>query len=324
MEYNGTPCLTMRLNRASFVVFLLLAVASPAICSAQLGDIFENALEKVSGFNAWVSLPRPTSPGADQTITLSPRVAFSVKYGPFGIGSKEDRWATRYVERTYTPLPVTVRDGDTCRPCLEEIDSSSWVEIGDDWEREGRTKITRIVKSCPQCLTTSDTLNVIKAVPKNHFTLAFGYSYAPEMKVATDSGFNTSFPLSGFFIQGLVRPLPGLAPGIVLGIGGSLLSMGDATGTLHDTSVISFKSGLLFAPQVTLGVGGDLGFIAEQLKGLAVFADFGFEYARFGGLSYSVPGEEVTLKDFYADLPKTLNLSNLFLRVGISLTTSSD
>lgn len=303
----------------------IILLSNSTTGSAQLREVFSGILGNVSGMNGWVSHPSYFKLGDGPDISAPWRYGFSLKYGPFELGSKGTDTSYLEVNRR---IVRKMQTDDGCDQCEVQTDSLLYKPKSDgtkDTLSLIRLEETMSSTDCDPCCPSRSVISVRSEIPsKTKMTLIAGYTYMPKVEVVQDTSLKGSFPLGGFFIHGVVTLKVSEDVGFSIGGGGTLLAMGKGTGWTPDTTTVrrdsvllSMESAVAFAPQVFAGV------FYKPWKSFSIFLDVGLEYARFGSISYSVVGEAARLKEFYPRLPESIEMTNHFWRLGVSLTTSS-
>ncbi|HVJ28081.1 MAG TPA: hypothetical protein VM493_11100 [Vicinamibacterales bacterium] len=264
-------------------------------------DVFGNALTKVSGFNGWITTPLSQGEGFTRG---SVRYAGSLKYGPFSIGPK--------VAREYTiHRSLSVVNG-------REITDTSVVNWRGDTVYRSQSDVP---SSTPPSTPYSETHRLVSYESANAFTLAFGYSHQPRLNF-THGTYTSEFPLGGFFIQALVRPLADVR-WLVAGVGGSIFSVTNAKIYRDNVNVALMSVPTYFAPQAFLGLALPMDELTRSLTGLQAFVDCGYEWGTTTEPKYDPVEEGQSLENERLSLPRSIDMSSAYLRVGLSLNVTT-
>ncbi len=292
------------MNNRRLLLALLFLCGGVSSANAQFLDLLGPLFKKVLGVSAWVSYPASQhSPNvnSERTGFNSFRYGLSLKYGPIHL------WTSDSVSTSYK-LNRQVRDyGDSCSP-------AKCPKITEEYELEKKP------------LRTLDAF------------INFGYSYSSAVDYKSPQGFAASVDRSGFFLSMFVG-LPLIEWGeelfggkssaartrfpIHFSVGGQfgIESISDvqatipgAIGGVAGTIPISVSSPIEITPEIGCGVA----FFGK------IFFDVSYQYAFFTNLTYSSTSDADAMKSAFEAtrpyLPKTLDLSALHLKLGISLT----
>ncbi len=351
-----------RLRVFSVAIFIGSLFAKESTCSAQLTDVFSSAFKSVAGFDAWMAWPSYTANGNNAIIpqefgVRSQKVfAYSIKFAPLNFGGVDhdptkDKLKFLFVyyrqlgaSTSYTAEFDTVRTDrtgtylSTCSyVAVVNFPGGTLVPAGVPPTSVNATygnaavppppaPRTPPVPTAPAIPSAIIDLGVeINSVPAHHLSLSLGYSFASNFDYRDNSGFTTSFPISGIFLEA-ITPLKGWGPdnesSLSLVFGASIPTLTNiraiSVSAAGDTTRLKVNSPVSFAPDIGLG------YAYKITDGFYFFADLSYKFQVFSGLDYTPALQGGTITPTTLDiLPKEIDASNLRVKLGFSFNVAS-
>ncbi|MGE3802786.1 MAG: hypothetical protein AB7H80_17355 [Candidatus Kapaibacterium sp.] len=298
--------------------FLLLLFAfiplffSPSISFAQLKDVFGVILQEVSGGNVSIRYDLAPKDIKDQEGILW--LDASLKYGPFGFGEKHE---SKIVKKHTAQKSSTTVVIDTTITKDGKIVSkhTKTVQLNDS------DCMDSIYRCMPELTLEEYT---IKEKTQN-LTLAFGVTHAPRIDLSNDDlSLRTS--ATSFYIRGIINSKPfniesdfwKWVNNVGFSFGGGVhyltLSGAEVRRRTDNIGVARMLSESTFSLQGFLGVTLDV-------SDFALFMNGGYDASYFSDLKFDdIPQDGVERDTYVENLRRGVDLSGLFVRLGLSLS----
>ncbi len=317
------------MKRVPLLFLFLVLPLSSGIAQPGVSDLLTPLLKNIDGFNVWFSHPSYTQKTSFEIPKWAfDRYAFSLKYNVYSFGDST-------IFRDFTETPVE-----------EDHDVTGDAERVPARLSKGNDTLKDTVVDATEKKWSYSYFDVVRK--QKNISLNFGFSYSSPVTVELPSGFSATLQYSGFFVSAVYTYFFGhfnptdnflyeyhsrrpsddsqYSHGVSLsyGLQADFYSLSGISATFQDPAPnsplvpLSFSSGLTFSQEVFLGFGFHL------TGDVSAFVDADYQINQLGSLSFTpaISGD-TNFSKIFTKLPKTFNLNNFQLKLGVSVTIPS-